>query len=396
VTWGVRIVAVAALVAAAVVAIGIPKTEHSPSIGGPEPATAAAIKARVRAALIEMRSLGGDLVFDGPKKGDEKRWRFTLTAKGDFDLVGPTPRERITYDASTGVARSAQRSESLGGGPVFYAERRGVAPGLPDPPPPTWLVPTELQAYVQALLAADDPSVRETTYDGRPAWILAVQTVPNAIVPEFSGDRLDVTVDQASGMPVRVVETKKGSFLRELRIEGLEVNADVPPGTFDLAFPPGAEVSRVDEGFRRVRLGEARAIVGYAPLVPRWLPTGYELAEVAVATEGQPTGTEGGNPVSRNVVSLSYRRGFDQVLVTTRSAQGGPWNDPLATGEGFVDAPDRLVLGRGALAGGRAEVLLAPRGIPHLWAQTDDLIVTVSGALSRSDLIRVAESLEKR
>jgi hypothetical protein len=258
-------------------------------------------------------------------------------------------------------------------------------------------VPTELEAYVQALLAADDPSVREATYDGRPAWILAVDTVPNAIVPEFSGDRLEVTVDRATGMPVRVLETKEGRFLRELRIEGLALNADLPPGTFDLAFPPGAEVSRVDEGFRRVRLEDVQATVGYQPLVPQWLPEGFELAEVAVAPHGQPTGTEGGNPISRNVVCLSYRRGFEQVLVTTRAAEGGPWSDPLATGEGFVDTPEHVVLGGGgALAGRSADVIVAPRGIPHLWAQTNGLIVTVSGALSRTDLIRVAESLDER
>ena len=394
--WGVRIAAVAAVIAAVVVAIGVPRTKHTPSVLGPEPATAAEIKAKVRTALIQMKSLGGELVYDGPKKGDEARWRFTLTAQGDFDLVGPTRKERITYDASTGVARSAQRSASLGGGPVFYAERRGVAPGLPDPSPPTWLVPTELEAYVRALLAAEDPRVTETTYDGRPAWILSVETVPNAIVPEFSGDRLDVTVDKASGMPERVLETKNGRFLRELRIEGLAVNADVPAGTFTLDFPPDAEVSHVDEGFRRVGLDDVQGAVGYAPLVPNWLPAGFELAEVAVAREGRPTGTEGGNPVSRDVVSLSYRRGLDQVLVTTRSAQGGPWSDPLATGEGFVDTPEGVVLTGGALDGRNAQILLAPRGIPHLWVQTDDLIVTVSGALGRAQLLQVAESLEAR
>ena len=249
---------------------------------------------------------------------------------------------------------------------------------------------------MRALLAAEDPRVTETTYDGRPAWILSVETVPNAIVPEFSGDRLDVTVDKASGMPERVLETKNGRFLRELRIEGLAVNADVPAGTFTLDFPPDAEVSHVDEGFRRVGLDDVQGAVGYAPLVPNWLPAGFELAEVAVAKEGRPTGTEGGNPVSRDVVSLSYRRGLDQVLVTTRSAQGGPWSDPLATGEGFVDTPEGVVLTGGALDGRNAQILLAPRGIPHLWVQTDDLIVTVSGALGRAQLLQVAESLEAR
>jgi hypothetical protein len=396
--WGVRLAAVAALVgvAVAVVVVGIPRTEHSPQIAGPQAASAAAIKARVRSALAAMQTLTGVLVSDGPGRGDQRRWRFALTAKGNFALAGPRPGERITYDAAAGVARSAQRSESLGGGPLFYAERRGVAPGPPDPGPPTWLLPTQFAAFVHALLVADDPRVRETTYDGRPAWVLAVDAVPSRIVPEFSGDRFELTVDRETGIPVRVLETKQGAFLHELRIRNLAVNSDLPRGVFELDFPHGAEVSRMNDGFEPVSLDEVASIVGYAPLVPQWVPQGYKLAEIAVAREAGPTGTEAGNPRSRMVVSLSYRRGIDQFLVTTRSAAGGPWSDPLATGEGFVDESERVTIGDGALQGQPANIVLVPRGIPHLWTTAGRLIVTVGGALGRTELLRIAGSLEPR
>jgi outer membrane lipoprotein-sorting protein len=387
---------VAAAVAAAVVAIGIPRGgDESDRLGGPGVASAAEIKAKVRSAFDTMRNLSGELVSDGPQKGDKLRWHFTVTAKGDFALTGPTRGERMTYDASTGVARSALRSESLGGGPLFYTERTGVAPGLPDPAPPSSFGLAELRAYVDALLAAQDPRVRETTYEGRPAWVLAVDTAPNALSP-VSGDRFDITVDRESGMPVHVLETKNGNFVNELAILDLTVNADLAPRTFALDFPAGAEVSHEDEGFERVPLHDVEGIVDYAPLVPGWAPDGYELAEVAVARRGQPTGTEGGNPVSRMVVSLSYRRGLDQFLVTTRLNDGGPWSDPLATGEGFVDEPDHVVLEGGALDGRSAELLVVPRGIPHLWTQSEDLVVTVGGALGRAELLRVAGSLQAR
>jgi hypothetical protein len=389
-------IALVAAGAAAIVAIGLPRGEESGRLIGPEPATAAAIKAKVRTALGEMRNLSGVLVSDGPRSGDHASWRFDLTSQGDFLLIGPSRDEWIAYDASAGIARSAQRSESLGGGPLFYAERRGLAPGLPDPGPPTWQLPTDFSSYVRALLAAEDPRVRETTYEGRDAWSLAVDTVPNAIVPDFSGDKLEITVDQETGMPVRVLETKNGEFLRELRIRDLAVDNELAPGTFDHAFPPGAEVSRTDERFRHVALDDVEGVVGYEPLVPRWTPDGYRLTEVAVAEEAGPTGAEGGNPVSRHVVSLAYRRGLDQFLVTTRSASGGPWSDPLATGEGFVDEKERVLLEHGALAGQAAELVIMPRGLPHLWTKTDDLVVTIGGGLSRAELIRVAESLESR
>jgi hypothetical protein len=370
--------AAAAAAAITVLAIGIPRTQHT----GPQVASAAVVKAQLRQAFVRMRNLSGVLVTDG------KRWTFTLDAAGDVRLEGPGAGEVITYDAATGTARSAQHSASLGGSTLFYAERDGVAPGPPDQGPPTWLLPDRLSAYVRAALAAGDPGVRELTYEGRPAWRLDVATIPNQIVPELSGDHLEITVDRETGMPVRVVERKGAKVLHELRIERLAVNRTLAPGTFRLAFPAGAEVAKTDEGFRRVPLDRVEAITGYAPLVPADVPAGFELAQVAVAREAAPTGKEGTNPPSRMVVSLSYRRGIDELLVTTRLRGSGSWDDPLASPEGFVDHPEHVTAGTL-----QAELVLSPQATPHLWALTDDLVVTVGGDLSRAELLRVAGSL---
>ena len=200
---------------------------------------------------------------------------------------------------------------------------------------------------------------------------------------------------------MKVVERKDGRTLDELRVEDLTVDEALEPGALALRFPPGVEVSRSNDGFRRTSLAGVQGVVGYAPIVPGWLPEGYELAEVA-AGPGQVgvTGAEAGNPPSTDVVSLSFRRGFDQIVVTTRlrnvPGYSQEWADPLATGEGIVDRPEQVVLSRGALSGVEANVLVVPRNIPHLWALTDDLVVTVAGDLSREELIRVAESLEPR
>jgi hypothetical protein len=394
-----------AALAVAVVAVTVPLTDGLPRLGDAEVASAAEIKARLRASLGGMQSLSGVLVSSCsergcPGKAGERRWRFALTGVGDLRLVGPGTGETTTYDASTGVVRTASRSASIGGHTIFYAERRGVAPGAPDLGPPSWVLPDEFGAFVRALLAADDPRVREVTYEGRPAWRLEADAVPNAIVPEFTGDLFQIIVDRETGVPVRVVELRQGVLLREMRVESLAVNARPAPDAFRLEFPPGAEVMRSDDGFRRVELADAVDIVGYAPLVPAWVPDGFELAEVAVAREGGPTGTEGGNPPSLLVVSLSFRRGFDQLVVTTRLARVpgfvGSWGDPLATGEGYVDDPEQIEIARGVLRGSKAELLLVPRGIPHLWALGDGLVVTVAGDLSRAELVRVADSLERR
>jgi hypothetical protein len=88
------------------------------------------------------------------------------------------------------------------------------------------------------------------------------------------------------------------------------------------------------------------------------------------------------------VVSLSYRRGIDQFLVTTRLRGTGAWHDPLASPQGFVDHPERVSAG-----GLQASLVLSPHTTPHLWALTSALVVTVGGDLSRDELLAVARSL---
>jgi hypothetical protein len=125
------------------------------------------------------------------------------------------------------------------------------------------------------------------------------------------------------------------------------------------------------------------------------VPGGFVLTEVAVAEVGQASGKEGMNPPAPGVVSALYRRGFDRLVVSTRTVGGDPslWSDPLASGEGFIDTPESLTLTTGAFSGSVAELLIDARTVPHLWAMNETQVVTVSGDLTRDELIAVAESL---
>jgi hypothetical protein len=382
-----RALAVAALAALLGVAVLLATT------GGPlepGPATAGEVVARLESSLSTLRSASGVLVASGPAQGEPRRWAFTVTSRGDLRLEGPGTGEVVTYDAAAAVVRSAQKSASLGGGPLFYAERRGVGPASPDGGPSAWVLPVELSAYVRALVAAADPRVGEVVLDGRDAWRLVVETTPNPVAPELSGDVLEVVVDRTTGFPLRVVERKQGRLLRELRIEGLSVDVRLPPSAFRLAFPPGVEVMRSDDGFRRVALGEATAAAGTAPLVPSWVPPGYELAQVAVAPEPGPAGASG------PVVVLSYRRGLELLLVTTRpgAGAGARLRDPLDTSRAARET-ERVSLSTGPFGGTEAGVVVAPGTVPHLWADAGGLGVTVAGDASRAELVRVVESLER-
>ena len=208
--------------------------------------------------------------------------------------------------------------------------------------------------------------------------------------------RVELATHEAVPRPDEAEQVPARRMIYEARTEDLEVDGDVPPDAFTLAFPPGVEVSRSDAGFARVSLDDVAAIVGYDPLVPRFVPEGYDLAEVAVAKRTGATGAFEGNPATSKAVSLSYRRGLDQLIVTTRLAgdDAPAWSDPFATGEGAAREPERVTFASGALGGHEGELVIDPLVPPHVWALTEDLVVTVSGDLTRDELVEVAESLE--
>jgi hypothetical protein len=399
--WTARTALAGAAVALAALVVGLPRGGN-----GPEVATAAEIKAKVAAALSSAHSLSGEVVFHGSSYRNAygwekpKRWSFAMTADGDLRIKETDGPNDTAYDAAEGIERSLNTSESIAGDELFAAERRGLAPGPPDPGPSESFLQRDYGSVVRALLAADDPRVRETTYRGRPAWRLEMAVRPNLIVPELSGDEFVITVDRDTGFPLRVVELKDGNVLDEIRLEEVAVDPELSPDEFRISFPENVEVARTDEGFRRVGVEEVEAIVGYAPLVPVRVPEGFKLTEVAVARRAPQTGVEAGNPISVNVVSLGYRRGLDRFVVTTRLRHvpgfQDIWDDPLGTGEGYRDEPEPVRLSGGALAGVEAELLIVPRNTPHIWAKTDKLVVTIGGDLSRPELLAAAESLQPR
>jgi hypothetical protein len=388
--WGLS-AAAAVAVATLVVTSVLPGTEL-------RTATASEVRQTVARALASTENVTGILVSRAPRVFEEGtvRWSFILTSDGDFRLDDLTRGGSVMYRAATGVERSLNPSESIPDSEVLFAsERRSVPPGPPDLGPAISILDRGLGSVVRALAAGGGGTVREITYEGRPAWLLDTHIRVNLIVPQVSPNHLAVTVDRASGFPVRAVWSRDGKFVRETRIENLNVDQQVPANAFRLKFPSAAEVFQDDAGFRRVPLAAIEGIVGYEPLVPSWLPEGYEPAEITASNEGSSTGAEGANPPMGDVMSLSYRRGLDQFIVTTRPVGPDPslWGDPLASGEGYRDEPEHVALESGALAGETGLLLIDPLAIPHVWVMTDRLVVTVSGDLTRDELVRVAESL---
>jgi hypothetical protein len=369
----------------------------------------------VSTALSSLRSLTGEVSVEcevsfgdclPPDAGGRTtlRWSFVTTAAGDERVTAIGRRDDVAYSA----ARREQRSISDGRPPAV------VISNLPAGPPDFAARPSVLRRDVAAVVRAflsttDDVPVTEVTEQGRPAWRLLAPVTPNKLAgPGRSGDQLEVVVDHETGFPLRITETLAGRFLHEVRLSNLVVDAPVDPATFTLDLPAGVAPFRQDVGFRALALAQVQAAVGYQPVLPAAaaLPAGYQLAEVTVATQAQPTGAEGANPPSRNVVSVAYRRGFDRIVVTTRSTGTARrcsitlpgsdptacWADPLASGEGVLDQPERFTVAAGALAGAQAELVISPRGVPHVWTLDSRLVVTVAGDASAAELHRLVDS----
>jgi hypothetical protein len=388
--------------------------------GGVEPEliTASVVRSRVAGALASLVTLRGEIALEceisfgtcnPPDAGGRTtlRWAFVTTAAGDERVTGLDATDDTAYDSATGTQRQL---DDFGNGPQGV-ETTNVGAGLPDAFGRSPLR-RELGSVVRAFVSdTSDVPVTDAVEQGRDVWLLVTPVVPNKLAgPGRSGDRLEVAVDRQSGFPLRITETFEGRFLHEIRLSGLVVDQPVDPATFELEFPSEAEVFRQDAGFRRVTLDGAAAVVGYRPVLPTDVPAGFELAEVTAATQGRATGVEGMNPAADGVVSVAYRRGFDRIVVSTRRTGGiltcaeqvpesiatACWADPVASGEGFRDEPQPFVVGAGALAGADAELIVSPRGTPHVWTIDDRLVVTVAGDASAAELRRVAESFAPR
>jgi hypothetical protein len=393
--WTVRTVAFAAVIAVAAVAYDALRSEETDVAPIVQQANAAVVKTRVLKAVSETRALSGEFVSierdPFTDTTDRARGEFVLLADGSFAVRTGGIEE--AYDARRRV--SSLYDPSPGSRP-FAHRARGLAGGPPD----TYVdsaFQRELGSVVRALLDMGDPRVVTEKHAGRQVWSLSTPVRQDRFAGAgYSPDHLEVRVDVETGIPLYARWTVDGTLRRELRIATVDLNVDVPRKELTVDVPDGVAVSTSSQGFDRVELDEVESIVGYAPLVPSWLPDGYELADVTVARRGGPTGSEGMNPQAPDVVSLLYRRGFDRIVLSTRVAIPGDWSDPLATGEGFVDRPERIRLERGALSGVEANLVIVPLAIPHIWALTDELVVTVAGDLDREELLRVAESLGAR
>jgi hypothetical protein len=207
-------------------------------------------------------------------------------------------------------------------------------------------------------------------------------------------DHVWVSVDETTLLPVSITHVSDQRPV-EVTVRRWEVTradvTEVERSRFTLWGDP--QVEAVDHGFASMDLSIAADLLGYTPPVPSWLPDGYVLRAVEVATEPLLWWSYPSLPPSERLAVLTYRRGMLETLtITTRSADTGDWQDPYHRGDmDLTGSPHSTPAGR------RFTVVRGPWPfwpVTHAWAVTDGLVVTVGGDIGVTDLLRMLDSLE--
>ena len=310
---------------------------------------------------------------------------FVIGADGSYSLVtlplDATPRSDSAYNARTGV----QILEFAGG---WVGLRVYVTATNLDPAQWTRTPEALLAAWVQHALAARSPRVKNTNFEGRPAWALTLRFTPGDDFFDTYGTRVDVTVDKATGLVLQVTQyaNSPDRWTSIESIHNLQVGTPTTAADFTIAKPAGFRLLTHDYGFRRIVVSQAATIIGYRPLLPT-KTGGRALAEFAVAkTSSQRLLPENYvTPIYRDVASARYGHGLDSFTITMRH---GPPSDVVPGG---ISART-LTLSAGALVGETAWLSTSPPDPGYLAAYHDGLVVQIH-AFSTHDALMVANSL---
>jgi len=453
--------AAAAVVAVTLLLAGLPVGKRATSVVGPAPATAAEAIGYTLSALDRYPGIEGTIVSESvgadPAESWSKKMYFVAVPDGSLRIeshnveAGMAPRavkETLVYDAP---ARSMRRlsdwseiqplrsTDSSGGEyyPRWWLEKSGMAAAEPDRELldagfPLWRV----RAYLRTMMSDPEARFIATEQDGRTVWVLSAE----AVTVGYSGDRpvpvalpVRITIDAATRLPLAFERAGvPGSYPGELMEFDIHALSDAPAhDRFALQRPddPGTNINDGtsgygggDQGFRDLPFGDAAAVrkatCGTAAF-PQWLPRGFSLAAATSKDDGGVTyRPRPGAPerfVMNTLVSLCFRRGYDQAFVSVRvdprlysSSTRGTGEDKVRTdtSDPFVKNMDPEVaalwashtvdvrLAGGGFAGATAHVVLEPETWPHLWVKKGPYVACVAGDLTERQMIRIAESLE--
>lgn len=340
------------------------------------------------------------------------------TASGTQDIAGQgtlTSHEILTYDEQLHEQRQLDTVVPDDGASVLVIERPSWGSNVFD----TWLLGNfgALASSLRARLAEGDPSapVSATTYLGRPAWHADLTEYLPGNISDPDGIHIEwrVTVDKATGLLV-ASDYGSGPGRLSFRVTRLEIDPTLPDGWQSIPKTGQKRIGIYDVG---IRFGSPEAVARKSwptlVLIPRRAPAGYRLTDVATTDfvgmmksakdksrliylsrhdprEYHWKMTSVDASVQR--VMVRYQRGFSSFVVEIRPLLRGD-RTPRHFTAGRLGGED-VTLSAGYLKGRRARTYIAPylgQG-PTLVTYTDRSMITITGGLTRQELVDVANS----
>jgi hypothetical protein len=444
-------VAAAVMAAAAVFAFAV-----LPALRGTDTATAADMLASMNAAgdgvqVVRLHSVDGFVASQhtSPEPGainaQAPRLKYKTTAdlvlsiEGSYrvsEVLGLPGTARVSsdygYDQDRHEMRAASASSS--DGVVVLRPARNTdfqTVGV------SYLTYQAAANSVGALLTEADPKmpVSETSYLGRPAWQATL------IDPTMDRSQI-VVVDKATGLLLASNSVRHGTKGDELiyclRITRIDVDPSLPAG-WQVVPLLKKTTPRLRWNYFRddgTRFGSPESVAARSwptlPLIPEWAPAGYKRTDVSTSVYEdsrpshlgdnsrhysnvlvrRPHGSTPGVGISRRLalgrcdhaVRALFRRGFDTFTVTV-TPRSGVRSVSDVTGRGWRD----VVLTDGYLKGTAARTFISDSFVyqtreisfstqdsqgPTLVAYDDRWRIMITGALTRQELIDVANSLK--
>jgi Putative zinc-finger len=379
----------------------VPTTAPAPA---PQQLDLAAVVARAERAASGVRTLQGRFTrtWSGmPSRSGStgtvtSRYRFVFASPDRVRVVGdPGAEVRLEiYDGPAGrrllQLREDPRPLVSTGVPLVRPQDQDALASLSE----------GLTLWFRNRLEDPDQPASLTTHEGRQVYVLRLRYEWSVVAGPARITHLEVWLDPTAYLPTRIQyqdRSKPGRVVLrgDVRYTDQRVNSPVPPGAF--AVPAGAEFHAAGR-FRSLPLARARALASYkVPQVTRLPRPDWRLLRAGFAPVGFPTGSEGSNPQGRDLVVAVYGSGLERLVLTTllvtdQELGHQQYGDPFGA-EGIQRITTRYRLRAGAYAGTVVRLGLPSDDAPYLWFRSGKVVVTLSGAASRQELIAAAESL---
>ena len=391
------------LLVAAAAALVVATAALVATLTGTDTASAAEIRAKIAAGQRTPLTISGTYLVRSRDPGTPPRGRtgclncrpivplpsrFVLGTDGSYASITmpPSPKRDIAFDAKTGVETSFLNGVLIG--VRLYVRATNVDPAAQ-------VVTSEglLATWVRRALDRRDPTVADTTFEGRSAWKLTLDFGASDDPLRTSyGARVEIVVDRETGLVLQVTQYAftPGRWTSIETINDLKVGRQTTAADFTIKPPSGVKTVSHDYGFRRVSVDQVPQLAGYPALLPTETG-GRPLADFAVAraSTDRYASLRQGAPVRRSVVSARYGPPTDSITVSTYR---GATTDLMLL---VQDTGAETIHLTGALAGAAAFVSTSSLDAGRVAAFHDGLLIVVT-APTPDEAVDAANSLQSR